>query len=163
MPLLVNLRQLENDPIRLRGELPASELDLDMRDEMIRAELPLKHDLEVDKLESNLLVRGSLSITLECRCVRCLRPFQHELSLPDWTLHVPLQGEEQAAVVNDSVDLTPWVREDILLAFPQHPLCERECRGLPKKDIGKPATTGIDQAGVEPSAWSELDKLKFRS
>ncbi len=33
-------------------------------------------------------------------------------------------------IKNDCVDLTPWVREDILLGFPQHPLCRPDCGGL---------------------------------
>ena len=51
--------------------------------------------------------------------------------------HLPLEGEEAVSVVNDCVDLTPYVREDILLEFPQHPLCEPECRGLRNASIGK--------------------------
>ena len=49
-----------------------------------------------------------------------------------WIADLPLVGEEKVAVDNDCVDLTPYLREDILLAFPQHPLCEPDCRGLPK-------------------------------
>jgi uncharacterized metal-binding protein YceD (DUF177 family) len=54
------------------------------------------------------------------------------------------------------------LREDILLEFPQHPLCETECRGLPAKEMGKAKnTTKSGDSAQKPSAWSELDKLKF--
>jgi uncharacterized metal-binding protein YceD (DUF177 family) len=59
------------------------------------------------------------------------------------------------------VDLTPYVREDILLEFPQHPLCDAECRGLPNT-VGKakkPLKTSQTEAGSP--AWSELNKLKL--
>jgi uncharacterized metal-binding protein YceD (DUF177 family) len=58
------------------------------------------------------------------------------------------------------VDLTPYVREDMLLEFPQYPLCKPDCRGLEK-----PGTGGAKDPGGKdeliPSAWAELDKLKL--
>jgi uncharacterized metal-binding protein YceD (DUF177 family) len=58
------------------------------------------------------------------------------------------------------VDLTPLVREDILLGFPQHPLCEPDCGGLKKASVGKARkTVGKDES--KPSAWAELNKLKL--
>jgi uncharacterized protein len=162
MPLTVNLRHLESHNILLRGELPVQELHLDLRDPIIRAEKPLVHNLEVQKLEKALLVQGRLQLTLQCECVRCLKPFAYVLELRDWTCHVPLEGEEKADIVNDRVDLTPYLREDILLEFPQHPLCEANCGGLPKTYLGKPRKTSEAARREDAaSAWGELDKLKF--
>ncbi len=106
MPLIVNLRQLEERALVLRGELPLAELDLDTRDEMIGVTQPLRHELEVQLLDRSLLIRGSLRLVLECRCVRCLKPFERELELNPWTCHLPLEGEERVPVVNDCADLT---------------------------------------------------------
>jgi len=162
MPLIVNLRHLAAHEVRLKGELPLAELDIDPRDEVIRLEQPLRHDLEVQKLEGGLLVQGRLRLLIECRCVRCLKVFDRILDLPNWTCHVPLEGEEAAAVINDCVDLTAFVREDILLALPQHPLCEPGCGGLPKRHFGEPEKAGEAAHGeTDASAWAELNKLKF--
>jgi uncharacterized protein len=162
MPLVVNLRHLEAHNIRLKGKLPVKELDIDTRDEVIQVRQPLVHDLEVQKLEDGLLVQGQLHLALECQCVRCLKPFRHHLALDNWTCHLPFQGEERVAVVSDCVDLTPYVREDILLEFPRHPLCNRECRGLPKTSVGKSRnTSGAGQTEAGSSAWAELNKLKL--
>ena len=162
MPLAVNLRHLEARNIRLEGSLPVAELDIDPRDEVIRVCHPLEHELEVQRLEDGLLVRGQLHLVLECQCVRCLKPFQHHLELADWACHLPLQGEDHVAVVNDCVDLTPWVREDILLEFPRHPLCKPGCRGLPRASIGKVrSTSDTGRPDVGSPAWAELNKLKF--
>ena len=79
---------------------------------------------------------------LACQCVRCLTSFRLPLELNGWTCHLPLQGEDRVKVLNDCVDLTPYVREDILLEIPQHPLCDPECRGLPKTWRGQPASAG---------------------
>ena len=60
------------------------------------------------------------------------------------------------------VDLTPYVREDILLEFPRHPLCNPDCRGLPGISVG--GSTNLRGAGkteVGSPAWAELNKLKL--
>jgi uncharacterized metal-binding protein YceD (DUF177 family) len=64
------------------------------------------------------------------------------------------------AVINDCVDLTPYLREDIFLAFPQHPLCGLQCDGLakPQKDV---KSGGAGGPGAAASVWAELDELKL--
>lgn len=162
MSLTVNLRHLEAHNVCLEGELPVSELDIDTRDEMIQLAEPLSYELEVQKLEDGLLVSGQLELPLNCQCVRCLKSFPYRLALAGWTTLLPLAGEEAVPVINDCVDLTPFVREDILLELPQHPLCDAECRGLPKTSIGKAKhTSSSGQPELGSPAWAELNKLKF--
>ena len=161
MPLLVNLRHLEANDLKLRGELPAQELDIETHDEAIGLGEPLEYNLEVQRLEGGLLLEGQLRLILECHCVRCLKPFSYRLNLRNWTVHLPLKGEEAAAVVNDCVDLTPYIREDILLAFPQHPLCDPQCGGLPAYHRRTKRTSSTGQTDHGSPAWDELNKLKF--
>ena len=162
MPVLVNLRHLEPDNLRLIGEIPAAELDIDPRDEVIQVRQPLKYELEVQEVEDGLLVQGELFLNLNCQCVRCLKAFQYPLALRGWASHVPLEGDDAAPVANDCVDLTPVVREDILLEFPQHPLCDRECGGLPRAAMGTTRNhRGAGQPAAGSSAWAELNKLKL--
>lgn len=163
MPLLVNLRHLEAHNVRLEGELPVKELDIEAGDEIIRLAEPLRYDVEIQILEAGLLAQGRLSLPLECECVRCLKAFKHPLVLDPWTLHLPLQGEDAVVVNNDCVDLTPYLREDILLEFPQHPLCEPECRGLPKTNLGQARNSSSSQPRGGSPAWDELNKLKFNT
>jgi uncharacterized protein len=162
MLLAVNLRHLEAHNIRLAGGLPVEELQIDTRDEVIQLRQPLEYDLEVQKLDDGLLVQGRLHLVLECHCVRCLKPFQYHLELNHWTCHIPLLGEDRVTVTGDCVDLTAYVREDILLEFPRHPLCNPECRGLPGMLVGgsgSPSDAGKTEVGSP--AWAELNKLKL--
>ena len=162
MPVRVNLRHLEAHSVKLEGELPVEELDLDLRDEMLQAKQPLEYDLEVEQVEQSLLLRGRLRLLLDCECVRCLKPFQFELSLDPWTCHLTLEGEDAAPILNDCVDLTPYLREDILLEFPRHPLCDPGCQGLQPKAPGKKKKkAGSAKTDGSSSAWSALNKLKF--
>jgi uncharacterized protein len=159
MPVFVNLRHLEEKNVELEGEISPKVMELDGIDEMIHTNEPLKYDLEVEQSGQNLLVRGNLEMTLDCECVRCLRPFKYEISLDPYDLLVPLEGEEKAQVDNDLVDLTPYLREDTLLAFPQHPLCEADCDRLPQLKQTKQARSS---AQGQKSAWDELNKLKLK-
>src|SRR5688572_851967 len=146
-----NVRHLEEKPLRLQGKLTPEELALDEADELVHPAGPLEYDLEVEKLEKAVLVQGEIRLPLKCECARCLKTIQHTLSFPDWACHLPLEGEDAVQVDNDVVDLTPHIREDILLAFPQHPLCEPECKGLPNPWKG---AENAEQQASNPSAWS---------
>ncbi len=161
MALNINIHQLESGGFEVRGELSAVETELDTGDEMIRPGV-VSYDLEVQKLEDGLLAQGSLGIDLECECVRCLKKFNRRLELRGWACHVPLEGEDRAVVANDCVDLTPYLREDILLELPQHPLCRQDCPGLAVKPPEQPGSTeGTGRSERTSPAWSELNKLKF--
>lgn len=162
MPLTINLRHLENKDLALQGELPSTELDLEKVDELIRAPHPLHYELEAQLLDGNLLVHGNMNLTLECECARCLKPFQRELNFENWAVNLALEGEEKVQVTGDCVDLTPYIREDILLAFPQHPLCETECGGLKNQlQTGAKGSKSTDPTEETSSAWAELNKLKL--
>ena len=151
----VNLRHLEENSVLLEDELTPEELDIGIEDSLIRVKEPLRYQLDVQKMEDGLLVQGTLRLTLNCECARCLKPFRHKLNFERWTAHIPLQGEEKAPIVNDVVDLTPYVREDIVLAFPQRPLCGPDCKGLPGADAGQ-------KSPLTSNPWAELNKLKLK-
>jgi DUF177 domain-containing protein len=162
MPVSVNLRHLEAHPLSLSGELSVPELDINPLDEVIQVRRPLQYELEIELLEGGLLVQGHLHLDLDCQCVRCLKAFSFPLDLPEWQAHVALEGEDAVTPVNDCVDLTPVVREDILLEFPRHPVCQPGCGGLPRTHLGQTAAgSSSTNARVVSPAWAELNKLKF--
>ena len=159
MPLLFNLRQLEAKNLVLAGEIALEELDLRLTDELLHPGQKLAYELEIEKLDNGVLVQGTLKLPLTSDCARCLKPFQNDIEILDWASHLTFEGEDAVPINNDCVDLTPLIREDILLSVPQHPLCEPECRGLvsPRKDL----KSGGAQESQTSSAWAELNKLKL--
>lgn len=161
MSLQINLRHLDERELEPAGEIPAAELQLETLDELIQARRPLIYDLVIQKTGPNMLARGLIEITLDCTCARCLKPFEHRVCLEDWTALLPLDGPEKAPIKDDLVDLTPVIREDILLEFPQRPLCGTDCPGLANRR--SPVDEGSDSHGATGSspAWSELNKLQF--
>jgi uncharacterized metal-binding protein YceD (DUF177 family) len=162
MSINVNLRHLENNDLQLDGELDVSKLDLAVTDEAVSISKPLRYRLSCQELDGAILVQGDLELALDCVCVRCLREFTYNLQIDNYSLHLPLEGEDAVQVNNDCVDLTPFLREDILLEFPQHPLCDPECRGLAGNKSG--IASNVSSTGnpvIGSSAWAELNKLKL--
>ena len=147
MSLKVNLRHLEDHDVHLEGQLTVSELDIDTKDEVIRLDQPLDYALAVQKLEGGLWCRAAATDT-----GLPMRPLPQAFLLAARARsggRVTCRSRERTAVevVNDCVDLTPYLREDILLELPQHPLCDPECRGLPRTGSGSPASQGSPGAG----------------
>lgn len=160
MPLLFNLRHLDEKDLHLTGELSPEELDFPTGDDLVKAPAPLAYDLDIQKHEHSVLVQGQLSILLDCACARCLKPFTHRVELPEWSVLLALTGDDAVPVNNDIVDLTPFIREDMLLSFPQHPLCDKECGGMPQMDEKKKNRSGETPSGSP--AWTVLDQLKLK-
>lgn len=158
MAIQISLPQLSKHAVALAGKLPAEELGLDEFDELMHFRHPLEYDLRAEMLGGGVLVQGSLELPLDLECARCLRPFRDTLRLPDYALHLDVEGEEKPAVVDDSIDLTPYFREDILLSLPQHPLCGSDCPGVPRK-----VTNGDQLSAPDPKVWGALDRLKFEN
>jgi uncharacterized protein len=161
MPLIINLRHLEGRDLQLEGEIPAEELDVAGLDDLIRPDGGLRYELEVERHEQGLLAQGRLSLALQCECARCLAPFRHELVLSNWCSLLPWEGEDAVTVRNDCVDLTPYLREDMVLALPQRPLCKPECGGFQVRPSDDPGVTQAVRSDDASSAWAMLNNLKL--
>jgi uncharacterized protein len=157
-----NLKQLEKKNLHLEGSITPQELDLTDVDELIHVNEPLSYVVDLEMNGDNIVVNGSFGIELDCECARCLKPFKKRVEVDPWSAVLPLSGEEAVPVNNDCVDLTPFLREDTLLAFPQHPLCKPECSGLLKATESAPETSELEERGKTPFAWAELNKLKLK-
>ena len=158
MPINVHLEQLKEQDLQLAGELPADTLDLqlDNKEGLIHSADALKYKLEATYADDNLIVQGQMEITLACDCARCLKPFKHKMDFPEWNCVLPLKGPDAIEGIGEHVDLTPWVREDILLGLPQHPLCGSACQGLVLQREEPPETDADESSTV----WSKLDEWK---
>lgn len=159
--LPIHLSHLEREDETLVGTLPAESLNLMIDDEMIHANSPFEYDLVAQLSEDQIYVRGSLHLELDCHCVRCLKEFVFPITKNDWSAFFELKGEEKAEIVGDTIDLLPIIREDLLLAFPQHPLCSPDC--TVKNKTGGSRDSDNESAEIEepPSPWSRLDDLKL--
>jgi len=102
----------QGDTLHLEGEEDPAGLELEEAE--ARPLTPLRYSIDVGLSDGGLFATGSLAITLELRCVATLELFPFEVEVDDFAMQMELSGREL-------VDLTPYVREDILLALPAHP------------------------------------------
>jgi uncharacterized metal-binding protein YceD (DUF177 family) len=148
----IHLRQISAGGLRLQGEeeCPIPQFD----PEEARCAGPLRYALDLGISEGALWANGELIQPLELHCVRCLQPFPFDLTVKDFALHIEIAGPEV-------VDLTPFLREEILLNLPAYPHCDREGgRVCPVPEIIKKADEN-DVLEERPPDWSALDKLKL--
>ncbi len=146
----IHLRQIPEGGIHLGGGEKSDILELN--DPAVRPLQPAEYSLAAHLDKSHLLVTGQLSLELELECVSCLRPFHYSLRVPDFIFEMETGGR-------DTIDLTPVMREDILLVLPSHPRCDWDghsvCPGL---RIEK----GISGMPEAPNAWDALDELNLK-
>ena len=165
MPLLLQLESLARGSVSLNGKLPLSDLDMVSLDDLVEPAGPLAYALMAEKKGDSILLEGSLEMQLKCECARCLQPFDHRVTLRNWSCLLPLKGEDSVQINKDTADLTPYLREDTFLAFPQHPLCGSECGGIAKMAEKGENPTHYEPPPDEPrdeNVWAELDKLNLK-
>ncbi|MFN2541469.1 MAG: DUF177 domain-containing protein [Chthoniobacterales bacterium] len=146
----VHLKQIPPEGLHLEGEedCPISELPA----EEIRCLGPMSFKIDVGMAGDALWATGSLNQPVELRCVVCLKKFVHEIRVPAFAIRTELRGPEM-------IDLTPFMREDLLLNLPAHPRCDRD-----GDIVCEPAQTPAASSEVKRKRdWSALDKLKLKS
>ncbi|MGI8481892.1 MAG: YceD family protein [Chthoniobacterales bacterium] len=148
----VHRRQIQTDGLHLEGEEECPIPDLAA--EGIVCAGALRYSLDLGITAGDLWANGTLAQPVTLECVACLEPFDYTIHVPAFALHTELPGPEL-------IDLTPFVREDILLSLPSHPHCDRDGKRLcpgPKASRAAETETLGAPAASQP-AWSALDKL----
>jgi uncharacterized protein len=146
----IHLKQVPPQGLHLDGEEDCPIQGLEA--EGIRCAGRLHYNIDVGIAGGALWARGSLSQPVELSCVSCLEKFVYEIQVAGFAVHMELPGPE-------TVDLTPLIREDLLLSLPAHPRCDRDgnrvCEGK------RPQI--VEQETKRKSDWSALDKLKIEN
>jgi uncharacterized metal-binding protein YceD (DUF177 family) len=144
----IHLKQIPAQGLHLDGDedCPIHGLEADG----IRCVGALHYDIDVGVAGGGLWARGSLSQPVELRCVSCLENFVHDIQVPAFAVHTELHGPE-------TVDLTPLMREDLLLNLPAHPRCDRDGNRVCKGKKNETAEEDLKRK----ADWSALDKLKL--
>ena len=156
----IHLNQVPETGMPLSGEESGDFLELPPEGHA-RAAGPVRYDLEVGRNHESLWATGSVAVDLELQCARCGEKFIYPLELNDVALQVELTGPEL-------IDLTPQVREDILLALPAYPHCEwvegNVCVAQERTSVTPIESAAADADNGAPAsspAWGELDRLNI--
>jgi len=148
----VHLKQIRAEGLHLEGEEDC--LIPELAAEGIRCVAPMHYNIDVGISSGALWASGSLTQPVELSCVACLEKFRHEIKVPAFALHTELHGPE-------TVDLRPFVREDILLNLPAHPHCDRDGGRVCK--MARSDREAYEQKETRKPDWSALDQLKLKS
>jgi uncharacterized metal-binding protein YceD (DUF177 family) len=144
----VNLKQIPTTGLHLEGDEECPFLEL--RAEGIGCAGALLYKIDLGVANGALWANGSLSQRVQLRCVSCLEQFIYEIRVPAFAVHIDLRGPE-------TIDLTPFMREDLLLSLPAHPRCDRD-----SDRVCKAKQFELREQDTErKSDWSALDKLKI--
>jgi uncharacterized metal-binding protein YceD (DUF177 family) len=149
----IHLKQIPAEGLHAEGEENC--LIPELEGDAIRCAGPLHYSIDLGASAGALWANGSLQQAVELRCVSCLERFVHIIKVPAFALHTELPGPEL-------VDLTPFMREDILLNLPAHPHCDRD--GGRKCKAAVPEYSNLEKQEREAKRehdWEALDKLKI--
>ena len=90
--------------------------------------------VQVTRTAQGLLVQVEMEANITAECGRCLVEFQQHL-VTDFTelyAFTPNSMTDSGLILpeNGKIDLTPILRDEMLLAVPINPVCRPDCRGL---------------------------------
>lgn len=152
--MIIEVDRLPVDGTRMEGEESSAILELQGEDGLC-LNGPIRYDLRAQLVTGELLVNGTLRLSVSLRCSRCVEFFPVELAEPSFNCIRELaEGAE-------SVDLTADIREAMLLVFPAHPLCSRDCKGLCARCGGNLNRNECSCKPVGEFRWGALDNLKL--
>ncbi|HEY8966825.1 MAG TPA: hypothetical protein VIM58_10300 [Candidatus Methylacidiphilales bacterium] len=141
--------RVQENSLEIDEELPAHILELN--EPMAKGKEPIEVRLTVQRDGESLIVNGELSTTLDLQCGRCGKWIK-------WPIRVDPFVQLIDPPLPDTVDLTPLIREDILLDLPAVAHCPpvdgKPCRRHPQEDDEPVPIPGTD-------VWKELDNIKI--
>ncbi|MGH3797260.1 MAG: YceD family protein [Pseudonocardiaceae bacterium] len=169
-PWVIDTRELGRYPGAMRSyhrDVPAP---ADLGQDVIRVlegdDVAL--DVRLESVVEGVLVSGTARAPVAGVCSRCLDPLTEWLEVeltelyayPDTATEKSTDPDEVSRVVDDLVDLEPLVRDAVLLALPQTPLCRDNCPGLCPECGGKRAELGVEHRHetMDPR-WAALKRF----
>jgi uncharacterized protein len=161
----VNIRNLESDLVESDAVVDNTFIDQDLI-EYYRG--PVKVHLILDKFGRNYRIDIDLSTEAQYVCDRCLSEYSITFKAKQ-RLIVQLGGmadnEDEQDIIflpenTTEIDISPYLKEMVLLNHPLKMLCQEECRGICPR-CGADLNTGVCMCPEQPvdPKWDALRKL----
>jgi len=123
--LIINRDSIPSEGLRRVLELDPVDLDLkidNLSGSAINFSGLLKLDMDIKIAANELIIRFKIEYTLKLICSRCLDEFKLIFDKSS-ILNYNIQN-------SDSADISESLREEIILDYPQKPLCKEDCAGI---------------------------------
>ncbi|GAA2657191.1 YceD family protein [Paractinoplanes durhamensis] len=139
-PLVVDTTKLPRQPGATRAlerVIPApADLSLEMISVLEGSDVEL--DLVLTSVSEGVYISGSVRGSLSGECGRCLNEINQSFDVSiaelfayeDSTTEETTDEDEVGRMQGDLIDLEPAVRDAVVLALPNTPLCRPDCPGL---------------------------------
>lgn len=165
-PLVLDTRELGRRPgsmRRVQRTVPAPDgwaLDL----VRVPAGSDVALELRLESVVDGVLVSGTVRVSVDAECGRCLEPLRDvlEVEVQELFAYDLSDADEDAfALDGDFIDLEPLVRDAVVLGLPFSPVCDDACPGLCSL-CGEPlAEIGPEHAHDESDPrWAALAALR---
>jgi len=134
-------------------EEPGEILELE-QDKFAQAAGPVKYALFAQRLGHEVIVKGTIHAPVKLLCGRCGGFFSTILEVSSF-----LRGYE-ISDGQEEIDLTPDIREDILLELPAYPRCSWQGEGVCPFSGVNVSDLKLPEAPAVDDRWDALDGLK---
>lgn len=130
--LRLNVGFLLKEGVGYTRDIPFEEPTILLADDLTAREL--QGSVNFTRTPQGLYAQGQISGHITLDCTRCLTPVENTLKsrITELFYYPPDEAPEGILPIGDdlNVDLTPIVREDMLVAIPIRVLCRPDCKGL---------------------------------
>ncbi len=131
-PLRINVGFLIHQPIGT-----SRDIHFDFPELHFSPDLDVSHFVgmvRISRTPQGLLVQGAFEAGIQAECVRCLTPFIQPLKIDFSELYAfnykSISESGLLVPYDGNINLSPLVREYLLLEVPISPLCQPDCKGL---------------------------------
>ena len=126
-------------------DIPKEGLDLELQESIESDAIisPIRAHLKIDKVGTEVSIKGDLVVEVKLQCSRCLKDFLKVMNVPIDVVYHPveeLKGEEMHEVKFEELDMDFYsgveldllnlMNEQIILNLPMKPLCTHLCKGI---------------------------------
>lgn len=133
---MIPVRRLAGGPLDWEGRLPRDGPLLSGTG-LVFTEDPMASLVVERSVDGGVHAVGTLEATYQLVCRRCLNEMTHEVRLPVDVWFEPAveddSGDEAVyAMAGDaaSMDIGPAMRDELILALPEFPVCRSDCPGI---------------------------------
>ncbi len=154
--IIFSVSALEKAPVTLQGKEDIEFFELDENDPLTVSK-ELSYTLTGSKVSGGMLIKGNCRTAVSGICGRCLEPVEKEVNA-EIELFFDIDD------IEEELDISTDIREEVLLAFPMNLLCSGECAGLCRFCGGnrnKNECKCGDNPGNGDFRWSALDSIKL--
>jgi uncharacterized metal-binding protein YceD (DUF177 family) len=149
----IQVAKISPEGSRYEGEEPPEILDLES-DKFAHADGPVRYEFDALKVGSEIVVRGRVVAPVKLLCGRCGDFFSTTLEVSSF-----LRGYEFSEG-QEELDLTPDIREDVLLELPAFPKCSWQGEGICPFSGVDVSKLKLPEVPAVDNRWAALDGLR---